>query len=215
VPSEATLSTSRQQHWEQIHRDKRPDEVSWHEAVPHTSLALIDRAGVPPDGALVDVGGGVSRLVDHLLDRGFRNVTVLDIASSALDHARERLGPKAEKIHWAVADVLRHDLRGPLDLWHDRAVFHFLTERQDRTTYLEQMKRYLAPKGHAVIATFAEDGPTRCSGLPVVRYHPSALANELGGEFELVETRRVVHRTPAEKDQRFGYCLFRRRPRSA
>jgi SAM-dependent methyltransferase len=203
------LDSTRREHWERIHRDRRPDELGWHEAVPATSLALIERAGVPPDGAIIDVGGGVSRLADHLLDRGYRNLTVLDVSPSALDHARQRRAGRAAPIRWIVADVLEHDLGGAFVLWHDRAVFHFLTERRDRERYRAQLKGHLAPGGHAVIATFAEDGPSRCSGLDVVRYHPAALAEALGGDLALVAHRPVLHRTPAGKDQRFSYCLLR------
>lgn len=206
----AAVSQSRQEHWEKIHRDRRPDEVSWHEPVPSASLELIERAGLGPHDAVIDVGGGVSHLADHLISRGFRNVTVLDIAPSSLDHAKRRLGAQAEQIHWLVADVLAHRFSNRFALWHDRAVFHFLTGSEERRTYVEQLVQYLAPRAHAIIATFAADGPTRCSGLPVVRYDPCDLAEELGDRFELVEHRHVNHHTPADELQRFNYCLFRR-----
>lgn len=195
-------------HWEEVHRTKAPEARSWFAPTPATSLALVDAAGVQPTARVIDVGGGTSRLSDALLARGFEHVTVLDISAAALDEARERLADP--RVTFIEADVTSASLPGPYDLWHDRAVFHFLTETAERAAYVRTLRGALAAGGHAIIATFALDGPTMCSGLPVVRYDPPSLARELGEGFDLVESRSEAHVTPAGKTQRFVYCLFRR-----
>ncbi len=200
--------SDRRAHWDAAYRDKAPTTRSWFSPRPATSLELIDAAGVLPSARVVDVGGGTSRLVDALLARGFEHLTVLDISATALAEARERVGDP--RVVFVEADIARAFGGGPYDLWHDRAVFHFLTEPADRAGYVRNLRAALVPGGHAVIATFALDGPTMCSGLPVVRYDPSSLARELGEGFALVEARSEAHVTPAEKTQQFVYCLFRR-----
>lgn len=200
----------RKTHWEDVYERKASTEVSWFQPRPQTSLELFDRAGISAAARVIDVGGGASRLVDHLIDRGFEHVTVLDISARALELTRRRLGERAGRVTWVEADITEAELPGPYDLWHDRAVFHFLVDAADREAYATRLERALAPGGHVVVATFAEDGPERCSGLPVVRYAPEALRQALSGSLELVETRREMHRTPAGKQQSFVYCLFRR-----
>jgi SAM-dependent methyltransferase len=160
----------------------------------------------------VDVGGGTSLLVDHLLDRGFTNLAVMDVSAHALALSRERLGVRSRTVRWIEADV-RHEVLPPssVDLWHDRAVFHFLTTPDDKRAYVENMSRALRAGGHAVIATFALEGPPKCSGLDVSRYSPSTLAEALGGGFELLRSEERTHTTPAGQDQRFSYALFRKR----
>ena len=202
----------RQRHWDEVYSQKAEDTVSWFQVHPDLSLELIRAAGVGHTDALIDVGGGASRLVDHLLGAGFADLTVLDIAAAALERAGARLGPAALKVQWLVADVTRWRPARLYRLWHDRAVFHFLTEAADRAAYLANLKAALTPGGHAVIASFAPDGPERCSGLPVQRYSPESLAAELGPAFHLKGKRNESHLTPAGRVQRFQYSLFEYRP---
>lgn len=197
-------------HWERIYREKSEGEVSWHQDQPLMSLRLIEQAGVAPDEPVIDVGGGASHLVDRLLELGFADVTVLDLAASALDQARARLGEQAAAVHWVEADVTAWRPERTYRLWHDRAVFHFLTEPADRAAYLETLKSAVPAGGFAVVATFGPEGPEQCSGLPVVRYSPEALQETLGPAFELLAVQVETHRTPAGKPQEFVGCLFRK-----
>lgn len=200
-------------HWEDVYTGRSPEALSWFEAEPALSLALIDAAGVRPADPVIDVGGGASVLVDYLLERGFTRVSVLDIADSALDAARRRLGPRQAEVTWQVADITQwQPTPGAYALWHDRAVFHFLVEERDRQAYLRALRQGLAPGGHAVFATFARDGPQSCSGLPVQRYSAASLHAVLGDGFELCESRQENHETPGGRSQAYQWCLFRRRP---
>jgi ubiquinone/menaquinone biosynthesis C-methylase UbiE len=195
-------------HWEEIYASRQPTEVSWYEPNPATSLSLIGETRVPKSASIIDVGGGASTLVDNLLDAGFTHLTVLDVAANALRRAQERLGDRARAVTWLEADVLAYDFpEQSFDLWHDRAAFHFLTNPIDQEQYVERARRALRHGGHLIVATFASDGPSRCSGLEVVRYGPEELAARFTG-FQLVAHRNMVHRTPAQKDQRFLYCRF-------
>jgi SAM-dependent methyltransferase len=199
----------RQQHWDSIYATKVEDQVSWFQAEPAHSIDLIRAAGGTVSSAIIDVGGGVSRLVDVLLAADFQDLTVLDLAAPALDQARTRLGGAAAKVDWIVADIttwvpLRH-----YDIWHDRAAFHFLTAAEDRAAYVRTLRRAVRPGGHAIIATFAMDGPEKCSGLPIVRYSPEELAATLGSEFSLIEARRHAHMTPFGTSQSFQFSLFK------
>jgi SAM-dependent methyltransferase len=200
----------RRLHWERVYGEKAPTEVSWFQPRPETSLALVKGLGLTPEARIIDVGGGASTLVDHLLEEGFTAVTVLDLSGRALAHARRRLGNRAARVRWVEADVTAAEFERPFDLWHDRAVFHFLVDPTDRDRYRERVTAAVAPGGHAIVATFDEHGPERCSGLPVVRYGPEALAREMGPGFALQSTHREVHRTPAGRDQSFVYCVFAR-----
>jgi SAM-dependent methyltransferase len=200
----------RRAHWETVYTTKGEQEVSWFQEFPALSLDLIRSTGAAARSAIVDIGGGASRLVDALLDAGCEAVSVLDVSETALSAAKARLGERAAKVTWIVADVTRWEPIARYDLWHDRAAFHFLTDATDRAGYVERLLRALRPGGHAVIATFAADGPERCSGLPVVRYDAARLGETLGGRFALVETRRHDHRTPSGSTQRFQYSVFRR-----
>ncbi len=211
VTRKSALNDSRRNHWEQVYQNKGEDETSWFQPRPETSLALIRATGEPLDAPFIDVGGGASRLVDHLLDEGWTELSVLDIAPSALATTRARLGDRASRVNWLEADLLEARLPGPWRIWHDRAVFHFLTDENDRTRYLEQLRNNLEPGGHVIIATFAPDGPEACSGLPVQRYAPGELARALGDAFQLQESVTEDHHTPAGKVQSFTYCRFRRR----
>ena len=199
------------EHWEQVYGERSPDEVSWYQPHVAMSLALIEATGLGAEAAVIDVGGGASTLVDDLLARGFSDLTVLDLSQTALDAARERLGEAGQVVHWLQRDITAENLDADrYDLWHDRAVFHFLTEAADRAAYRANLERALKPGGQLIMATFAEDGPEQCSGLPVCRYSPDALAAELGPAFELLEHRRELHHTPGGKEQAFKYCRFRR-----
>ncbi len=202
----------RRAHWERIYTTKSEGETSWFQQVPARSLELIEEAGVRSNSEVIDVGGGDSTLVDALLDRNWGHVTVLDISAAALAGAQERLGPRAREVTWIEGDVTRASLpANGYDIWHDRATFHFLTNAGDRERYVHTMHRSVKSGGHVVIATFAEDGPPRCSGLDVVRYDPVRLHSEMGAECDPLRSLGDSHRTPFGIDQRFTYCHFRRR----
>jgi ubiquinone/menaquinone biosynthesis C-methylase UbiE len=202
---------NRKDHWEQVYQTKAPDDVSWFQTQPATSLKLIEASGVAKDAGIIDVGGGASVLVDFLLDAGFTKLAVLDISAAALEHARRRLGKRADSVEWLEADVTTFQPARQFGLWHDRAVFHFLTDKADRQKYVQTMKRTLTPGGHVVIATFATDGPPKCSGLEVARYDAAAICAELGAEFHLVEQASETHTTPWQTEQKFGYFRFARK----
>jgi trans-aconitate methyltransferase len=192
-------------HWDAVYAARAEDQVSWYQARPVASLGLIARAGKGPGASLVDVGGGASRLVDHLLDAGHREITVLDLSPVALDRARARLGQRASLVTWLAADVTTWEPARTFDLWHDRAVFHFLVEAEARRRYLATLTAALAPGAQAILGTFAADGPERCSGLPVARYEPETLAAALGPGFRLVEGLHEDHLTPSGAVQRFQF----------
>jgi len=201
------------QHWERVYSSKPTDAVSWFQAHAEMSLRLIKDTGVLPAGAIIDVGGGASTLVDDLLSRGYSNLTVLDLSAAALRAAKDRLGLNADKITWLEADITKVQL--PLhayDLWHDRAVFHFLTESKDREAYVGAALRAVKPGGHVIVATFAEDGPNQCSGLPVMRYSANDLHAEFGAPFSLVHHEKESHHTPFGTVQEFTYCYCRTSP---
>lgn len=202
---------SRPEHWNSAHTNRSPEEMSWFQDAPELSLELLSMAGLNAASRVLDVGGGISRLADALLERGVKDVAVLDISEVALEHTRRRMGPDADRIEWIVGDVLDAPLPGERDLWHDRAVFHFLGDAEDRKRYVARLTETLPAGGHAVIATFAENGPEYCSGLPVTRYTASKIRAELGNAFDLVDERREDHTTPDGREQRFRYFLFRKR----
>ncbi|KJU84952.1 type 12 methyltransferase [Candidatus Magnetobacterium bavaricum] len=199
---------NRKEHWDSVYKNKLPTQVSWYEEYPEVSLKLIKSTGVGPDGNIIDVGGGTSSVADTLLADGYQRITVLDISPSALEKSRQRLSEHAHKVKWLEADITEARLPEEYDLWHDRAVFHFLTDAGDRKRYVQAVKQSLKPGGHLIIATFAIDGPQKCSGLEVVRYSPEGLHNELGGDFELLESFGIDHVTPAKGMQRFTFCRF-------
>jgi SAM-dependent methyltransferase len=198
----------RQAHWDSVYATKKSDEVSWYQARPGVSLEFIGRAVRSKDARIIDVGGGASRLVDALLDDGFQRVTVLDISPEALARAEERLGDRARLVTWIAADISRWTPPAPFDIWHDRAVFHFLVSLEDRRAYRTALAAALPLGGQAIIGTFASDGPEKCSGLPVARYEPETLGAELGPGFRLVESTHEDHPTPAGKVQRFQFSRF-------
>ncbi len=203
---------TRRSHWEQIYKAKLPTEVSWHQAYPSMSLKLIYATGIEKAQRFIDVGGGASVLVDRLLEAGFKKLAVLDISASAIEHAKARLGAKADNIEWYEADVTEFEPPHQFELWHDRAVFHFLTDEGDRERYVRVLKETLVPGGHLIIATFAIDGPKKCSGLDVIRYDVESLYSEIGDEFELLEVHGEAHITPRNVEQKFTYFRFGRQP---
>jgi SAM-dependent methyltransferase len=198
-------------HWRTVFETKASTTVSWYQAHLEISLSLITRTGVGQECKILDVGGGDSTLVDDLIQRGFSGVTVLDIASTAIERAKQRLGEAARGVVWMQGDILLAALpERYFDVWHDRAVFHFLVEEQSRREYVSKASNAIKSNGHLVIATFASDGPERCSGLPTMRYSPSGLAEEFKQDFTLVESQTELHITPQGREQRFIYCRFRR-----
>ncbi len=200
--------SERQAHWERVYATRAEDEVSWFQPRPATSIELVRRTGTSTNASIVDAGGGASRLVDALLDTGFRRITVLDVSETALARARQRLGDRASGVDWVAADVTSWTPRGAFDVWHDRALFHFLTDARDRRAYVRALGSAVQKSGHAIVGTFAPDGPEMCSGLPVVRYAPASLANEMGPGWELAETIFEDHATPAGKIQRYQFSRF-------
>mgnify|MGYP001047018294 CR=1 FL=1 len=199
-------------HWDQVYREKQPDRVSWYQPRADLSLQWILAAAPPPHAAIIDAGGGASTLVDSLLDAGYSRLTVLDLAPEALAISQARLGDRAPAVEWLTGDLTRTALpAGAYDVWHDRAVFHFLTTADERAAYLETAQRSVKPGGHLIAATFADDGPQQCSGLPVVRYSAAALQAEFEPFFAPLAHRQEEHRTPSGTLQRFSYCLFRRK----
>ena len=200
---------SRQAHWERVYTTKGENEVSWFQDNPAPSLELIAAVGATPATAIIDIGGGASRLVDGLLAKGFRALSMLDLSDAALKAAKSRLGAQSENVTWIVADATLWEPAEVYDIWHDRAAFHFLTEENDRVAYIERMKKALRAGGHAIVATFAPDGPERCSGLRVMRYDAETLGRTLGQEFDLIETRRHSHTTPWGSTQSFQFSVFR------
>lgn len=203
----------RKAHWENVYQDKSPLDVSWYQKEPALSLELIRRAQLASNEAIIDVGGGASVLVDHLYKEGFTNLAVLDISDNALASAKKRLGKSAKSIEWLEADITQFEPPHQFSLWHDRAVFHFLTDQSDRKHYVKALKHALRPGGHLIIAAFVIGGPEKCSGLKVVQYNAEKLIAELGDDFELIEERNESHNTPANKEQKFTYFRFIKIPK--
>ncbi|MCA1437897.1 class I SAM-dependent methyltransferase [Bradyrhizobium yuanmingense] len=203
-------TSDRSNHWDHVYATKGEAEVSWYQDSPAISLAMIRAAGSDRDTTIIDVGGGASRLVDALLQDGYRDIAVLDLSANALAAAKKRIGPAASTVDWIVADATMWRPTRTYDVWHDRAAFHFLTDPRDRVAYVERLRSAVRPGGHVIIATFAPDGPEKCSGLPVQRHDSASLAAELGPEFKLVETRSETHHTPWHSTQAFQFSRFRR-----
>jgi 2-polyprenyl-3-methyl-5-hydroxy-6-metoxy-1,4-benzoquinol methylase len=194
-------------HWEKVYTTRAPEAVSWYRPHLETSLALVERAAGESSASVIDVGGGESTLVDDLLARGYQNITVLDISQTAIDVTKRRLGPAGAKVSWLASDIMEAQFEaGAYDVWHDRAVFHFLTARKQRATYVRQVARAVKPGGHVIVSTFGTEGPTKCSGLHVVRYNAESLHSQFGVRFHLVESSKEVHRTPLGNTQQFLYC---------
>lgn len=215
IQSDPATPMSSLAHWEQVYKTKGPDQVSWYQAEARLSRRLIEQVAPDRSARIIDVGAGASTLVDGLLAAGYHEITVVDLSPAAFAVAQRRLGDRAATIDWRAADVLTASFApASFDVWHDRAVFHFLTAATDRAQYVAQLRAALRPGGHALVATFAEDGPTRCSGLDVARYSPAALHGEFGDDFQMLESHRELHTTPAGAQQAFTYCLCRFEPQS-
>jgi 2-polyprenyl-3-methyl-5-hydroxy-6-metoxy-1,4-benzoquinol methylase len=197
-------------HWEEIYREKAPDAVSWYRPHLETSLALIEKAAPERGVSIIDVGGGESTLVDDLLARGYQNITVLDVSQTAIHVTQKRLGAASEGVQWVTADIVNGELApNTYDVWHDRAVFHFLTALDQRVAYVRQVARAVKPGGHVLVSTFGPEGPTKCSGLEVVRYEAESLHAEFGVRFRLLDSIKELHNTPFGATQQFLYCLCR------
>lgn len=199
---------NRKAHWNEVYSNKSPLEVSWYQKEPALSLQLINNTGVSTHAAIIDIGGGASTLIDHLSVSGFRHLAVLDISGNALASAKKRLGPVADDIEWFESDVTTFQSPHQFDIWHDRAVFHFLTEADDRNRYVESLKHTLKPGGHLIMAAFAIGGPNKCSGLDIVQYDAAKLLTELGSGYTLIEEDSELHVTPTGKEQLFAYFRF-------
>jgi len=202
------MTQPRKRHWEDVYESKAAMEVSWYQANPERSLALVQKTGISREAPIIDVGGGASTLVDHLLDAGYTDLTVLDLAAAALKQAQARLAARAHGVDWLVADVMRFEPRRRYRLWHDRAVLHFLTEAADRERYIQVLRRALEPGGHVIIAVFGPDGPMRCSGLDIRRYNVDLLKELLGPEFTLQSQELENHQTPTGAVQQFLYSWW-------
>ena len=202
---------SRKDHWERVYQKHAPTEVGWYQAYPETSLKLIKNTGVGHDSRIIDVGGGTSKLSEQLLHQGYKELTVLDISSNSIKKAKSQLGEKSCRINWIESDVKRYGYKEQYDVWHDRAVFHFLTKIEDRKGYVNSLDIALKLNGHLIIGTFSLEAPLKCSGLPVVRYSPETLLNELRDNFNLVETLVEDHATPSGVKQNFIFCRFIKR----
>lgn len=203
------MAGSDQTHWDKVYAEKSPLEVSWRQARPDLSLALIGAAALPAGASVIDVGGGASTLADHLLDQGW-TPTVLDISREALEHTKSRLGARAGAVQWVVADIITWRPAARYDLWHDRAVLHFLVSAADQRAYAQTLRAALKSGGRAIIAGFAPGGPQRCSGLPIVQHDAASLSALLGDEFALIDTRDEIHQTPGGGAQAFRYHVFQR-----
>ena len=210
INTDTVIDMDARTHWENIYGKKSPDAVSWYRPHLERSLDLIEHAVSDRSVAIIDVGGGESTLVDDLVARGYRNITVLDISQTAIDVTKTRLAAASENIHWLVGDVNNANL-GPrsYDVWHDRAVFHFLTAMDARTAYVRQVAKTVKPGGHVIVSTFGPEGPTKCSGLDVVRYDAESLHKEFGVRFRLLGSSTELHQTPLGTTQQFLYCFCR------
>ncbi|MGD0642997.1 MAG: class I SAM-dependent methyltransferase [Roseiarcus sp.] len=207
--------TERQAHWENVYTTKSEKEVSWFQETPAPTLELLALIGTTGRSAIIDIGGGASRLLDSLVSRGYEDITVLDLSPAALAAAKARLADKADRIQWIAADVTTWEPSRAYDVWHDRAAFHFLVDPADQAAYRDRLRRALRRGGHAIIGTFALDGPQTCSGLPVARHDASSLGALLGPDFVLIDSRRCEHATPRGAKQRFQFSTFRFRAENA
>ncbi|MSQ72719.1 MAG: class I SAM-dependent methyltransferase [Betaproteobacteria bacterium] len=204
------MNTDATAHWDKVYRTKAPDRVSWYRPHLDRSIELILRVATDLSASVIDVGGGESTLVDDLLEKGYRHITVLDISPTAIEVGRRRVGELSRHVTWLVADVTQAVLpRQYYDLWHDRAVFHFLTDPRDRTAYVQRVAESMKPGGHVIVATFGPEGPLQCSGLDVVRYDTDTLHAEFGRRFRLLDSVKELHETPFGTTQQFLYCLFK------
>jgi SAM-dependent methyltransferase len=201
---------SRKDHWEKVYQTKNIEEVSWYQPKPEISLSLIKDAGLPLSAKIIDVGGGDSFLVDHLIDLGYEDITVLDISETALSKAKKRLGKKAEGVKWIVADAASFEPTEQYDIWHDRAAFHFLTQEHEINHYVNVVEKAIKPGGVLILGTFSEDGPKKCSGLDIQQYSESSMAEKFGKILQKEKCMHIGHPTPFNTSQEFIFCVFRK-----
>lgn len=204
------MTYNAKEHWEKIYQTKKSNEVSWHQEKPETSLNLISKTNVDKDAKIIDVGAGASKLVDNLLNLGFRNITALDVSSSALNIAKKRLGDRANNVKWVVSDLREFETNDKYDVWHDRAVLHFLTEEEEINKYLERVRQLLRPSGYLIVSTFSEKGPKKCSGLDIKQYSKDSVKN-LFSDFEHIKSFEEEHLTPWGASQIFIFSVFRKK----
>lgn len=202
------MEFDRKEHWENIYTSKTLESCSWYQPTPETSLAFIQSLNLDFNANIIDIGAGDSYLVDNLLDLGYKKISVLDISSAAIERAKERLGEKAKLVKWIVSDVLDFEAEEQFDLWHDRAAFHFLTTEEDIEQYKNLLSKNLSGTGTAIIATFSEEGPTKCSGIEIKQYSIESLAKSLSKNFKLLKSEQVDHPTPFGTKQNFIFCAF-------
>jgi 2-polyprenyl-3-methyl-5-hydroxy-6-metoxy-1,4-benzoquinol methylase len=204
--------SDRKQHWENVYQTKQLTEVSWYEPVPETSLSIIEIFKLPKDAAIIDIGGGDSLFIDNLLALGYSNITVLDISANAIERVKERLREQARQVKWIVKDIIDFSPGQKYDLWHDRATFHFLVSKNEQDKYLEIVHQCIVPGGYMVLSTFSEEGPKRCSGLPIHQYSENTLSDLFAGYFEKIQCFTKIHVTPSHSTQNFVVCSFRSKP---
>lgn len=202
---------NRKEHWENLYQTKQLNEVSWYQPTPETSLDFIQELKLPKTAKIIDIGGGDSFLIDHLLDLGYQDITVLDIAETALNRAQKRLGDRASKVHWIVADAANFKPTRHYDCWHDRAAFHFLTQEHEIEKYIATVQQNLNPKGTLIIGTFSEQGPEKCSGIPIRQYSEITMSERFKKHFEKIICHTIVHQTPFDTQQNFIFCRFQKK----
>ena len=202
----------KQQHWETVYQKKDFTEVSWFQETPTTSIAFFESLNLPKSANIIDIGGGESRFVDYLLDAGYQNVSVLDISATAIEKKKKTLGNKAQNVKWIVSDVVDFKPTEQYDFWHDRATFHFLTQKEDVTQYIQTVSQHVKPEGTLILSTFSENGPTKCSGLPIQQYSERTLSEQVEAFFTKVKCVIVDHITPSSAVQNFIFCRFERKP---
>jgi 2-polyprenyl-3-methyl-5-hydroxy-6-metoxy-1,4-benzoquinol methylase len=202
------MNTESKKHWETVYETKNPEEVSWTQETPKTSLDFIYSFNLPKSAKIIDIGGGDSKLVDHLIEEGFENITVLDISAAALLKAKQRLGEKGKKVNWIVSDITQFEPNTSFDVWHDRATFHFLTTPKQISKYIEIAQKSV--NGYLIIGTFSENGPKKCSGLDIKQYNEEALTNELKNSFKKISCVTEDHKTPFNTTQNFLFCSFKK-----
>jgi len=200
----------RKNHWEQIYQTKKPDQVSWYQPTPVTSLSFFEQYNVPKEAKIIDIGGGDSFLVDHLLNRGYKDITVLDISESSLERAKSRLGDRSGLVKWIVEDAATFETTERYDFWHDRAAFHFLTKEDEIQNYINTVQQSINPSGILVLGTFSEQGPKKCSGIEIKQYSETSMTDRLKGSFEKIKCITIEHKTPFDTIQQFIFCSFRK-----
>ncbi|MCP4882841.1 MAG: class I SAM-dependent methyltransferase [Flavobacteriales bacterium] len=211
VKPEDKDSKTKKSYWENIHQNKALTDSGWYQSIPESSLQLIAASKISKKARIIDVGGGDSLLVDHLLRFGYENITVLDISKQAIKKTKKRLGELAEKVHWICADITSFDSDATFDLWHDRACFHFLTNQQELKLYTQKAVQSISQDGAMIVGTFSKTGPSKCSGLPIKQYDASTLEKLVSGEFEIIENFNSVHMTPSNVKQNYVFCRFKRK----